>query len=107
MPGLVWGCSAPAAVLWTMNIWAYADKRRTTCCCPLIPLAVSIDHASGKNAVKLVQKGIDVEIAALDSVAFRQRADGEMFVNFASALDLPVNSANASFFNFPKNTKLS
>ena len=68
---------------------------------------MSIDHASGKNVVKLVQKGIEAEIAALDGVAFRQRADGEMFVNFASALDLPVNSANASFFNFPNNTKLS
>jgi hypothetical protein len=62
---------------------------------PLIPLAVSIDHASGKIAGKLVQKGIEAEIAALDGVAFRQRADGEMFVNFASALDLPVNFANA------------
>jgi len=60
---------------------------------------VSIDDASGKIAVKLVQKGIEAEIAALDGVAFRQRAGGEMFVNFASALDLPVNSANASFLN--------
>jgi len=77
------------------------------CCCPLIPLAVSIDHASGKIAVKLVQKGIEAEIAALDGVAFRQRADGEMFVNFASALDQPVNSANASLLDISTNTKVS
>src|SRR5258708_14935951 len=76
------------------------------CCCPLIPLAVSIDHASGKIAVKLVQKGIEAEIAALDGVAFRQRADREMFVNFASALDLPVNSANASLLDISTNTKV-
>jgi hypothetical protein len=31
------------------------------CCCPLIPLAVSIDDASGKIAVKHVQKGIDAK----------------------------------------------
>ena len=67
---------------------------------------MSIDHASGKIAVKLVQKGIEVKIAALDGVAFRQRAGGEMFVNSASALALPINSANASFFNFPNYTKL-
>ena len=30
-----------------------------------------------------------------------------MFVNSASALALSINSANASFFNFPNNTKLS
>src|SRR5258708_14540768 len=81
--------------------------RGGNCCCPLIPLAVSIDHASGKNAVKLVQKGIEAEIAALDGVAFRQRADGEMFVNFASALDLPANSANVSLLDIPHNTKVS
>jgi hypothetical protein len=57
--------------------------------------------------VKLVQKGIEAEIAALDDVAFRQRAGGEMFVNSASALALPINSANASFFNSLKDTKLS
>ena len=68
---------------------------------------MSIDHASEKNAVKLVQKGIEAEIAALDGVAFRQRADGEMFVNFASALDLPVNSANASLLDTSLNTKVS
>jgi hypothetical protein len=68
---------------------------------------VSIDHASGKIAVKLVQKGIEAEIAALDGVAFRQRADGEMFVNFASVLDLPVNSANASLLDISTNTKVS
>jgi hypothetical protein len=68
---------------------------------------VSIDHAGGKIAVKLVQKGIEAEIDALDDVAFRQRAGGEMFVNSASALALPINSANASFLNFPNNTKLS
>ncbi len=45
--------------------------------------------------MKHVQKEIEAEIAALNGVAFRQRADGEMFVNFASALDPPVNSANA------------
>jgi len=43
--------------------------------------------------VKLVQKGIEAEIAALDGVAFRQRADGEMFVNFASP-----TFANLKFF---------
>jgi len=68
---------------------------------------VSIDHASGKIAVKLVQKGIEAEIAALDGVAFRQRADGEMFVNFASALDLPANSATASLPDISHNTKVS
>jgi hypothetical protein len=68
---------------------------------------VSIDHASGKIAVKRVQKGIEAEIAALDGVAFRQRADGEMFVNFASVLDLPVNSANASLLDIFQNTKIS
>ena len=57
--------------------------------------------------MKRVQKGIDAEIAALDGVAFRQRADGEMFVNFASALDLPVNSANASLLDIFPNTKVS
>ena len=62
---------------------------------------------AGKNAVKLVQKGIEAEIAALDGVAFRQRADGEMFVNFASALDLPVNFANASLLDISTNTKAS
>ena len=77
------------------------------CCCSLIPLAVSIDHASGKIAVKRVQKGIEAEIAVLDGVAFRQRADGEMFVNFASALDLPANSANASLLDISHNTKVS
>ena len=66
-----------------------------------------IDHASGKIAVKLVQKGIEAEITALDGVAFRQRADGEMFVNFASALDLPVNSANVSLLDIFPNTKVS
>jgi len=65
------------------------------------------NHASAKNAVKLVQKGIEAEIAALDGVAFRQRADGEMFVNFASALDLPVNSVNASLLDIFHNTKES
>src|ERR1700737_1453513 len=64
------------------------------CCCSLIPLAVSIDHASGKIAVKLVQKGIEAEIAALDGVAFRKRADSELFVIFAGAWDLPVNSSH-------------
>ena len=54
--------------------------------------------------MKLVQKGIEAEIAALDGVAFRQRADGEMFVNFASALDLPANSANASLLDISHNT---
>ena len=68
---------------------------------------MSIDHASGKIAKKLVQKGIEAEVAALDGVAFRQRADGEMFVNFASALDLPVNSANASLLDILPNTKVS
>ena len=57
--------------------------------------------------MKRVQKGIEADIAALDGVAFRQRADGEMFVNFASALDLPVNSANASLFDTSTNTKVS
>ena len=57
--------------------------------------------------MKLVQKGIEAEIAALDGVAFRQRADGEMFVNFASALDLPVNFANASLLDISTNTKVS
>src|SRR5260370_42210919 len=76
-------------------------------CCPLIPLAVSIDHASRKNVVKLVQKGIEAEIAALGGVAFRQRSDGEKFVNFASALDLPVNSANASLLDISTNTEVS
>ena len=31
------------------------------CCCPLIPLAVSIDDASGKIAVKHIQKGIEAK----------------------------------------------
>ena len=57
--------------------------------------------------MKLVQKGIEAEIAALGGVAFRQRSDGEMFVNFASALDLPVNSANASLLDISTNTKVS
>ena len=57
--------------------------------------------------MKLVQKGIAAEIAAFDGVAFRQRADGEMFVNFASALDLPVNSVNASLLDIFTNTKVS
>ncbi len=68
---------------------------------------MSIDHASGEIAVKLVQKGIESEIAVLDGVEFRQRADGEMFVNFASALDLPVNSVNASLLDIFTNTKVS
>jgi hypothetical protein len=68
---------------------------------------VSIDHASGEIAVKLVQKGIESEIAVLDDVEFRQRADGEMFVNFANALDLPVNSVNASLLDIFTNTKVS
>ena len=68
---------------------------------------MSIDHASGKIAVTLVQKGIEAEIAALHGVAFRQRADGEMFVNFASALDLPVNSANASLPDIFPHIKVS
>ena len=57
--------------------------------------------------MKLVQNGIAAEIAALNGVALRQRADGEMFVNFASALDLPVNSANASLLDISTNTKVS
>jgi hypothetical protein len=73
----------------------------------LIPLAVSIDHATRKIDVKLVQKGVEAEIAALGGVAFRQRADGEMFVNFASALDLPINSANALLLDTSTNTKVS
>ena len=68
---------------------------------------MSIDHASGEIAVKLVQKGIEAEIAVLDGVAFRQRADGEMFVNFASALNLPVNSANGLLLDTFTNTKVS
>ena len=68
---------------------------------------MSIDDASGKIALKHVQKGIEAEIAALDDVAFRQRAGGGMFVNSASAFALPINSANASFFNFSNNTELS
>jgi hypothetical protein len=68
---------------------------------------VSKDHASGKIAVTLVQKGTEAKIAALDGVAFRQRADGEMFVNFASALDQAVNSANASLLDISTNTKVS
>ena len=68
---------------------------------------MSIDHASGEIAVKLVQKGIEAEISVLNGVAFRQRADGEMFVNFASALDLPVNSAHASLLDNPHNTNIS
>jgi hypothetical protein len=43
----------------------------------------------------------------LDDVAFRQLAVGEMLVNSAGALALLINSANAVFFNFQKNTKLS
>jgi hypothetical protein len=43
----------------------------------------------------------------LDGVAFRQRAVGEMFVNFASALDLPAHSANASLLDISHNTKVS
>ena len=68
---------------------------------------MSIDHASRKIAVTLVQKWIEAEIAALNGVAFGQREDGEMFVNFASALDLPVISANASLLDIFDNTKLS
>jgi hypothetical protein len=68
---------------------------------------VSIDHASGEIAVKLVQKGIEAEISVLNGVAFRQRADGQMFVNFASALDLPVDSANARLLDILSNTKVS
>jgi hypothetical protein len=68
---------------------------------------VSIDHASGKIAVKLVQKGIEAEIDALDDVAFRQRAGGEMIVNSASALALPVNFANVSFLNIYNNITAS
>jgi hypothetical protein len=62
---------------------------------------------AGKIAVKHVQKGIEAEIAALDGVAFRQRADGEMFVNFASALDLPVNFTNSRLLDISTNTKVS
>ena len=57
--------------------------------------------------MKLVQKWIEAEIAALNGVAFGQREDGEMFVNFPSALDLPVISANASLLDIFDNTKLS
>ena len=68
---------------------------------------MSIDHASRKIALKLVQKWIEAEIAALNGVAFGQREDGEIFVNFPSALDLPVISANASLLDIFDNTKLS
>jgi hypothetical protein len=43
----------------------------------------------------------------LDDVAFRQLAGGEMLVNYAGALALPINCANAVFFNFQNNKKLS
>jgi hypothetical protein len=57
--------------------------------------------------VKLVQKGIEAEGAELDGVAFRQRVDGEMVASFASALDLPVNSANASLFDISTYKRVS
>jgi hypothetical protein len=40
---------------------AGTDVEVTSCCCPLIPLAVSIDDASGKIAVKHIQKGIEAK----------------------------------------------
>jgi hypothetical protein len=56
-----------------------------------MPLAVPIDNASGKIAVKALPARLGAEITASDDVAFRQRASGAMFVNFASALNLPFN----------------
>jgi hypothetical protein len=47
----------------------------------------------------------------LHAVAIARRgvrgADGEMFVNFASALDLPVNSADVSLLDISTNAKVS
>ena len=41
------------------------------CCCPLIPLAVSIDDANGKIAVRLVQKGIEAKLPRWTMLRFR------------------------------------
>jgi hypothetical protein len=69
------------------------------CCCPLIPLAVSTDHASGEIVVKHVQKGIEEKSPRWTMLHFGT-------VNFASALALPLIPL-MRHFNFPNNTKLS
>ena len=55
---------------------------RSKCCCPLIPLVVSVDHASGRIAVMLVQKEIESRIRRVGrgcvSVTSRRR-DGRQF----------------------------
>jgi hypothetical protein len=45
-----------------MNGQRVGYVRVSTCCCPLLTLAVSIDDANGKIAVRLVQKGIEAKL---------------------------------------------
>jgi hypothetical protein len=42
-----------------------------SCCCPSIPLAVSIDMLMGKTAVRLVQQGIDANLPRWRVLRFR------------------------------------
>ena len=40
------------------------------CCCPLILLAVSVDNASGKMAVKLIHQGLARKLRRLTMLRF-------------------------------------
>jgi hypothetical protein len=46
------------------------DNHVTLCCCPLILLAVSIDNASGKMAVKLIHQGLARKLRRLAMLRF-------------------------------------